>query len=131
MSESGQQYCGECFALFARDDSRCPLCGAETAVLTYRDYQQKLVHALEHPLADVRMRAIIALGLRGEIGIADALVDCALRHPTDVVEGLEIVRSLASILGGRHNSRPLQRLVAEHPGHAIQLVAIQALSRLT
>ncbi len=131
MSESGQQYCGDCFALFARDDSRCPLCGAETAALTYRDYQQKLVHALEHPLADVRMRAIIALGLRGELGAVDALVDCALRHPIDVVEGLEIVRSLESILGGHLNQEAMQRLIAEHPGHAIQMAAIQALSRLT
>lgn len=116
--------------MFARSDTNCPQCGAEAMALTYRDYQQKLKHALEHPLADVRMRAIVALGLRGELGSVDALVDCALRHPTDVVEGLEIVRSLVSILGGRLNLDAMQRLIDEHPGHAVKQAAIQAFGRL-
>ena len=36
------------------------------------------------------MRAIIALGWRGEQEMAAALAECALRHPSDVVEGLEM-----------------------------------------
>lgn len=116
--------------MFAAGETQCPHCGAEAAVFGFRDYQQKLMHALAHPLADVRMRAIIALGLRGERGAAEALTDCALRAPKEVVEGLEIVRSLKAILAGTGDSAPLTRLAEAHPAHAVQLAAIHVLSRL-
>ena len=83
-------FCPACFAPLAQEADTCPACGARMTELSSRDYREKLVHALLHPLADVRMRAIIALGLRGEAEMAEALVECAMRHPTDVVQGLEI-----------------------------------------
>lgn len=123
MAATRSQYCGECFELFDAGQASCPHCGNPAAALSYRDYQQKLVHALEHPLADVRMRAIIALGLRGERSAADALVDCALRSPTDLIEGLEVVCSLSRILGAAGDIEPLHRLASSHPAHAIRAAA--------
>ena len=130
MAAIRSQYCGECFELFDADLVRCPRCGASHATLGYRDYQQRLVHALKHPLAEVRMRAIIALGLRGEKSAADALVDCALRASRDVVEGLEVVRSLEAILAGTGDSAPLKRLAGAHPAHAVQVAATRAVCRV-
>ncbi len=124
MAASGSQYCGECFELFDAGLEHCPRCGWKVTALSHRDYQQKLVHALEHPLAEVRMRAIIALGLRGERSAADALVGCALRSPSDVIEGLEVVRSLSRVLAGTGDFEPLRRLAENHPAHAIQAAAI-------
>ncbi len=126
MAAGRNQYCGECFELFDADLVCCPRCGASDAMLGYRDYQQKLLHALEHPLAEVRMRAIIAIGLRGERSAAEALVDCALRAPGDVVEGLEVVRSLEAILAGTSDLAPLKRLAETHPAHAVQVAATRA-----
>lgn len=130
MTSGSQQYCGQCFAMYPTGDACCLRCGAPTAALSFRDYQEKLVHALEHPLADVRMRAIIALGLRGESKAVQALVDCALRHPTDVTEGLQIVHSLQAMLAGTGDLSSLERLTREHPGHAIQLAALRVLGQI-
>jgi hypothetical protein len=73
------------------------------------------------------MRAIIALGWQGEPDAASALVDCALRHPVDVVEGLEIVRSLARIEGRHPGVGALERLLELHPAHAVRAAALRAL----
>lgn len=74
------------------------MCGVDISALSERDYNEKLIYALHHPLSDIRLRASIALGLRGDAGAARALVTCALCHPSDFVEGLEVVNSLRQIL---------------------------------
>ncbi len=91
--------------------------------LRERDYREALLHALHHPLAEVRMRAIIALGLRGELETADALAEFALRHPTDVVQGLEIVHSLSCVRDTATRQRTLSSLALRHPAHAVRVAA--------
>jgi hypothetical protein len=108
----------------------CPACGARMADVSGRDYREKLVHALHHPLADVRMRVIIALGLRGEPETAGALAECALRHPTDVVAGLEIVRSLCQVKDINVGRDALAMLKDRHPAHAVREGAARALTEL-
>ena len=95
-----------------------------------QSYRVRLKLALLHPLADVRMRAIIALGWRGESETADDLVACALRHPSDVVEGLEIVHSLAQIGNAEVRRIALSDLQARHSAHAVREGAGAALAAL-
>lgn len=123
-------FCPACFAPLAQEADTCPACGARMADLSRRDYREKLVHALRHPLADVRMRAIIALGLRGEPQTADALVKCAMRHPADVVQGLEIVNSLARMKQTGAGRTALSILQARHPAHAVREGAARVLAAL-
>jgi hypothetical protein len=92
-------YCPGCFALIDAGAERCPACGLDLARFGARDYRDKLRAALLHPLAEVRRRAIISIGWRRESEAAPSLVDCALRHPTDVVEGLQVVESLGANAG--------------------------------
>lgn len=127
MCAAQKQYCGECFALFDTGVSRCPRCGKDASAVSGRDYQQKLMHALEHPLADVRMRAIVALGLRGGRDATEALLACARRTPTDVVEGLEIVRTLRAIFSDSRERGALAQLAEHHPAHAVRMAARRAL----
>lgn len=89
-----QQFCLHCFAMFPTADNICPNCGVDVSKFDQKGYFERLLNALRHPLADCRMRAVVVLGLLGNAQSADALVECALRHPTDVPEGLEVVRSL-------------------------------------
>lgn len=117
------QICAACFHLAPADARTCPACGADLATQSARDYRDKLLTALHHPLADVRMRAIIALGWRGEAASAEPLARCALRHPTDVVEGLEVVDSLARIRDAGAARRALHALQAQHPAHAVRVAA--------
>jgi hypothetical protein len=59
-------FCLNCFRQIDREATRCPFCGIEADRWHETDYVARLSHALEHPLDDVRMRAIIALGWLGE-----------------------------------------------------------------
>jgi predicted amidophosphoribosyltransferase len=125
-----RQYCGECFALFEAARDLCPHCGAIASRLSSRNYDEKLLSALHHPLADVRLRAVIAIGRRARADLAPALVELALRHPTDVVQGLEIIDSLLRI--ARRNAAAfaaLERLVREHPADVVRNATAKILER--
>jgi hypothetical protein len=82
-------------------------------------------------LADVRLRAIIALGWRSEQEAADALAACALRHPSDVVEGLEIINSLDQMKDVVTRQTALSTLKARHPAHAVRETAARVLDEST
>ena len=120
MAET-QQICPACFRLIPAEAGVCPACGADLLALSTRDYRDKLHAALDHPLAEVRMRVILALGWRGESQEAEPLAACALRHPIDVVEGLAVVQALAQL--GEAGHAVLQRLVHTHPAHAVREAA--------
>lgn len=122
-----QQFCPGCFALIAADDAICPACGQTVSAFSAADYREKLQHALHHPLSEVRMRAIIALGWRGETEAVSALIECALRHPTDVIEGVEIVHSLRQIETKAGHLRGLATLAERHPAHAVRAAAARIL----
>ena len=130
-TEGPQQICLACFHLIPADEQVCSQCGADLVAYSAQSYRARLKLALLHPLADVRMRAVIALGWRAEPEAADDLVACALRHPSDVVEGLEIVNSLVQICNEDVRRIALSDLQARHPAHAVRegagaaLVALQ------
>lgn len=124
-------FCPACFAPLIQEAEVCPACGARMAVLSGRDYREKLVHALRHPLADVRMRAIIALGLRGEPETAEALVECALHYPTDVVAGQEIVRSLARMKSAGVRQAALATLKVRHSARVVRKAAKRVWAELS
>jgi predicted amidophosphoribosyltransferase len=56
-----ESYCPQCFARIPVDAEICSVCGVDISALSERDYNEKLVHALHHPLSDIRLRAIVAL----------------------------------------------------------------------
>ncbi len=82
------------------------------------NYRDKLITALKHPLAEVRMRAIITLGWRGEARAALPLLETALVRPVDVVERVAAVESLAQL--GEGGRAALASLVERHPAHAVR-----------
>ena len=123
-----EQICPACFRLIPAEAHACPACGADLDRLWARDYRDKLLAALAHPLAEVRMRAILALGLRGEASAAQSLVDCALRHPVDVVEGLAVVAALVRLGGAGRTA--LHTLAEVHAAQAVRAAARQATKSL-
>ncbi|MGA9666451.1 MAG: hypothetical protein WBQ69_08390 [Gallionella sp.] len=76
------------------------------------------------------MRAIIALGWRGESDTADDLAARALRHPLDIVEGMEVINSLVSLQYGSAARAALSVLKERHPAHAVREQAARALAAL-
>jgi len=121
------QICPRCYDLIDAAAAVCPRCGADLEALSTRDYGNKLLDALHHPLSEVRMRAVIALGWRGDPAAAAGLEQLALRHPVDVIEGLAVVDSLARL--GAAGQASLGALAAGHPAHAVRAAAHAALVR--
>jgi hypothetical protein len=67
------------------------------------------------------MGAIIALGKQADPHTIGALIDCALEHDGDVIEGLEILHSLAEMpTADPLLKAALQRLAEQHPAHAVR-----------
>ena len=64
--ERSVAFCPHCYVMIAAGDASCPASGADLRDWHAKGYGARLILALNHPLADVRMRAIIALELRRE-----------------------------------------------------------------
>ena len=120
-------FCPHCFAMIDPDAPSCPVCGTDLEEWHAQGYAERLITALRHPLADIRMRAIIALGWSRESLAEQALVECALRHPKDVVEGVEIVNSLSLISDVTSRRDGLLRLACFHPVRSVAEAARLAL----
>ncbi len=113
-------YCTWCFAQIPAGTKVCPDCGTDLdAYARHTPYEDRVLHALHHPLSETRMAAILALGQMADARTADALADCALAHPNDVIQGIEILNSLHHMPAGPMVSAALKRL-AEHPAHAVR-----------
>lgn len=127
MNSNRENYCTNCFSLIQAELEICPACGERMAQLSTQDYRIKLLHALAHPLDDVRMRAIIALGLRREAGTALPLAECALRHPLNIEEGLTVVNALKNLREFPDSRRALGILAQDHAAHAVREAAAIAI----
>lgn len=128
MAVAHEIYCLNCFSMIPVEAKTCPTCGESIANLSAQSYREKLLHGLCHPLSEVRMRAIIALGWRGEDSAAQPLLELALRHPVDVVEGLAVVKSLARM--GREGRIAMVALAERHRAHAVREAAKQVLGTI-
>ncbi len=105
------RYCPVCFKEIPPEDCVCPFCKIDIPVWTRSTpYTSRLIHALNNPHSEVRMGSILSLGERGDLEAARALVDCALRWPTDVVQGLEIVRAVGRLPDSPERKDALNRL---------------------
>lgn len=68
------------------------------------------------------MGAILTLGNRGEVQAALPLAQCALAYPIDVVQSLEIVRSLRKLPNSPERAAALA-LLLHHPARAVRRAA--------
>lgn len=89
------RYCPVCFNEVPQEDRICPFCKIDIPMWSRSiPYTSQLIHALNNPHSEVRMGAILSLGKRGVLEAARPVADCALHWPTDVVQGLKIVRAI-------------------------------------
>lgn len=111
-------FCPSCFAEIDADSPSCTQCGADVQAGRDRAYPQRLLHALRHPLSDIRMTAIEALAQLQPEGAATALADCALEHPRDPVQGVAILRALERLPRNPAWAAAVSRLVV-HPAAVV------------
>lgn len=117
-------FCPRCFVELNPATVSCPYCGADIENWRAQPFGERLIHALGHPLSDVRMAEIEALGRRGDAGAALPLVQCALANPLDVVQGMAVLRALA---GMRHDESwdAAVASLAHHPARAVARAAVE------
>ncbi len=119
-----QYFCPACFAQVDAGTRTCPQCGVDADQWrAERTFTQRLVHALGHPLPSVRMMSIICLKGRADPDTAAALASCVHADPTDVVQGLEVVRAIAAMPPAAAQRQAALRSLCDH--HS-RMVAEQA-----
>lgn len=113
-------FCPNCFEDIGPDAEICQSCHISVKEwMARKSYTERLVHALNHPIAEVRMGAIISLGKLKEVKAAIPLAQCAFEHPIDVVQGLEITRALRQMDVVCEVEQALEML-SKHPARAIR-----------
>lgn len=96
------------------------MCGVDSKEWVQRHtYTSRLIHALDHPISEVRMAAVISLGNRGDATASLPLVHCALKHPTDIALAMEITNALKKLPIGPERAEAIT-LLKTHPAHAIR-----------
>ncbi|MGH8371586.1 MAG: HEAT repeat domain-containing protein [Gammaproteobacteria bacterium] len=114
------EFCANCFTELHGEDDRCAKCGQpREGGWEKTSFDTRLIRALNHPVADVRLRAIYALGRRKVIAAIDLLVDLAFIHPFDPVQGKAIVEALIE-MSAPHAKEALMQLHRDHPSHAVR-----------
>jgi hypothetical protein len=68
------------------------------------------------------MGAIITLGNRRDVAAALPLATCAFAHPTDVVQNLEIVKSIQQLPPSPQRQQALA-LLEQHPAQTVRRMA--------
>jgi len=120
MKATVQFFCPNCFHEVGSPHGRCPACGVDMDTWQQRySYTERLIHALNHPISEVRMGAIISLGQQKAASAAIPLAQCAFQHVRDVVQGLEIIRSLSKLPNSPERNIALA-ILKEHPSRVIQ-----------
>jgi cation-transporting ATPase E len=123
-----QYYCPNCFTEISPEAQTCSECGTDIEEWTKGyNYTKRLIHALKHPQAEARKVSIVALGNRREATAAVPLAECALAFPSDLVQNLEVVRSLDKLPSTEAKMTALHRL-ADHPAHAVRVAAVDVLN---
>jgi hypothetical protein len=121
-------FCPRCFAEMDQQARTCPACGADVASWCEHPYEERLLHALGHPLPDVRMIAIEALGRLRELRAAEPLAACALAHPLDIPQAIAVLRVLAAMPRDDAWGRAVDALL-RHPARAVAASAAELPSR--
>lgn len=120
MAQVAMEYfCPNCFTSIPAASRICPCCRQDME--EWQDdqsYAARLIRALQHPVDQVRMGAIITLGNRADPEAAEALVECAYRFPALVPQNMQIVESLVQLPDSRERKNALETL-SRHPSHPV------------
>jgi hypothetical protein len=118
-----QFFCPNCFARVRSPHGACPACGVDSRDwVEDRSYTDRLIHALDHPISEVRMAVVISLGNKNDTTVSLPLARCALKHPTDIVLAMEITAALKKLPTGPERSAAIA-MMKTHPARAVRVAA--------
>ena len=120
-------YCWHCYGENVAARGACRHCGRRIEAPEGTSYLDQLLWALDHPLGEIKLFAVQALGARRDLAAADRLRQVAL-EAGDPYVAAEAVRSLVSIEGVEKARDVLER-VAETGAAPARRAAKDALGR--
>ena len=114
--------CPICWEIFALQETHCPKCGSDLAVVDSRTFDEKLERALERPEPQTAIRAAQVLARRAgaDTGI-HTLVRAMRRRWYEPYVAAAIVRAIA-VIGGE----PAHDALVEALGHESVIVRMAA-----
>ena len=122
-------FCPNCFRELKNKTDTCPYCGFNIGDYQRTvPYENRLIHALNHPVREVRMGAIISLGNMKSEKAVKPLIEHSMENPKDVVEGMEILNAIRKILKGEEFRKTLLYVIKSHPSKVIARMAADMLS---
>lgn len=121
-------YCWHCYGENVRADGACVRCGRQIEPPSETTYDDRLLWALHHPIAENRMTAIQLLGSRRERRARAALRALAL-DTTEPYVAAEALKSLIAIDGAAAMRGLLETLASSSPP-LVRRVARQALEEI-
>ncbi len=129
LAEAVIYFCPVCFREIGNGSKICPYCGTDIVHWEKKTtYVDKLIFGLRHPVSEVRMAAILALGLGRWVEGAIPLAKCALRWPMDRVQTDAILKSLERIDPTPQRVSALHLLLS-HPSRTIRKRVEELLGR--
>jgi HEAT repeat protein len=114
MMSGATYYCWSCYSRSDESGGLCRRCGGPIEAPPVADYVDRLVWALDHPLAERRMVAARVLGERREVRATDRLYRLA-RSRHDPYLAATALRALVSITGRSACADLLADLVQHGP----------------
>lgn len=121
-------YCPACWHQIHEEGTCCLMCGYDLSDDAALPYEEKLFHALKHPIRENRMMAIQILGERRSYGAVSRLA-AILETESDVYVIREIMHALSQI--GNESSRDLIEQLKTHPSKLVREKAAQTASVLS
>lgn len=121
------KFCPYCWSPDTADSTRCTVCGADIAALRDESYAEKLVWALNHPVAETRLRAVSLLSQLGG-GAKPFLPELqnSFVSADDVYFKASVVQAVGNI-SGRESFAFLTRCL-EDPSFLVRLAALRSLA---
>lgn len=118
-------FCPNCWQDVEDKAARCPHCGYELAEYDRLSYEDKLLMALEHPVRENRMIAIVALGRLGSRKAVPLLRHIAMA--TDDFHEAQAVAEALALIGGA-DSEAVLRAMTRHPSRLVRELAERTLA---
>lgn len=117
--------CPACWRVVPPDAGRCPHCSADIVTLHERDFRDKLLAALAHPIADIVIQAAAVLAARRDPEASRAIGRALHRfsHEPHVLAGL--LDALHVV--GDDEARRLATAASAHPSLIVRQAAARVL----
>ncbi len=120
-------YCPACWRTITGEETQCPSCGYELSKYEALSFEEKLLHALEHPIPEQRRLAIQILGKLGSQAAIPGLEIILQTEVNDIFVLREAVIALDKIPGQR--SREALKRATRHPYPIVRELAISLLDK--